>query len=358
MKARFETLDGLRGIAALAIMALHGTQAYSLPNWPENAALAVDFFFILSGFVLSHAYDAKLGTTMTAWRFMRSRLIRLGPMLLIGTTIGAALSVLNAVLGGISATEAATTIAASYLLLPAGLLFHRLAYPLNNPMWSLFFELAANLVFALTIRWSGRLLRFGFLTLSALALAVVCFWHGTIENVGFEDPASFLLGFVRVTFPFAAGVALHRSGVFDRLPSLHPLTLAAVLGFLLCWRVGPGWLWDMAMVLFAFPLIVAFGAASRASAATAAICEWLGDLSYPLYAIHHPIVRMGSFVADAVHLAGFPRLLLLFASWGIAIAAAAMALKLYDEPFRRILANLFTTRPLRQAPAAAVVVQE
>ncbi len=89
-KPRFEILDGLRGVAAMIVVAFHLFETYS-PGSSEqiinHGYLAVDFFFVLSGFVIGYAYDDRWGS-MSTWNFFKRRLIRLQPMVILGTLIG------------------------------------------------------------------------------------------------------------------------------------------------------------------------------------------------------------------------------------------------------------------------------
>ncbi|MFL5286868.1 MAG: acyltransferase family protein [Rhodopila sp.] len=135
-------LDGLRGIAALVVVFLHGTLFVGNIRYrPDAACLAVDFFFMLSGFVIAHAYDERLAHGMTWRQFMAVRIIRLYPMLLLGTAMGAVLFI-AAHLARHEAGVMATLLmaAGSFMLLPVGLAAGTVAYPVNIAAWSLFFE--------------------------------------------------------------------------------------------------------------------------------------------------------------------------------------------------------------------------
>src|ERR1700744_3037299 len=89
-KQHFEILDGLRGVAALAVVTFHFMEwvyfDYS-KNFIGHGFLAVDFFFCLSGFVIGYAYDDRIGK-MGILEFFKSRLIRLHPLVIIGSVIG------------------------------------------------------------------------------------------------------------------------------------------------------------------------------------------------------------------------------------------------------------------------------
>lgn len=93
-KPRYEILDGLRGVAAMIVVAFHLFETYSpgvTGQILNHGYLAVDFFFVLSGFVIGYAYDDRWGKGMGTWTFFKRRLIRLHPLLIMGTLVGAAL---------------------------------------------------------------------------------------------------------------------------------------------------------------------------------------------------------------------------------------------------------------------------
>ena len=86
-KQHFEILDGLRGVAALVVLVFHVFEVFAGGDHKKlmfnHGYLAVDFFFLLSGFVIAHAYDNRWNT-MSLADFAKRRLIRLHPMIIIG----------------------------------------------------------------------------------------------------------------------------------------------------------------------------------------------------------------------------------------------------------------------------------
>lgn len=91
-KPHYQILDGLRGVAAVIVVLFHILEAHALGNRTEqiinHGYLAVDFFFLLSGFVISYAYDDRWGK-MTLKDFFLRRIIRLHPMIIVGSLTGA-----------------------------------------------------------------------------------------------------------------------------------------------------------------------------------------------------------------------------------------------------------------------------
>jgi peptidoglycan/LPS O-acetylase OafA/YrhL len=250
-KHDFVTLDGLRGIAAIAIVTRHCPvfwQSVSiLGQLPEfgplfESYLAVDFFFVLSGFVLMHAYAQKLREGMSTWHFMLVRLIRLYPLYFLALVLAllpSAWAALHSRLDGVSTSYLAIDAAFAILMLPSP--FGGALFPLNTPAWSLFFELLANIVLAL----NGRNLTMKRLSVivagSALLLycAVVMQWFGFgmagqgAMSDGFYW-SSFGAGLLRVLFSFFAGALMYR--VWQKWPNrlhMHPVLISAILIVLL-----------------------------------------------------------------------------------------------------------------------------
>lgn len=334
-KQHFVALDGMRGVAALSVVALHASQVFAWTIRPEHAFLAVDFFFCLSGFVVGYAYDARLARGMTVLEFCKVRLIRLYPLIGLGVLMGGIviisgsrhhLPILFLLTGG------------AFFLLPIGLAIGLQAFPTLNPLWSLFFELCANLVYALRARSKrARSANLGApLLISAIGVALVAVQNRTLEPVGFKGVPDFLEGTVRVSFPFIAGLFIYRSGLFLRAPRPPAWILALALGAaLFCPWFQESWIYDCLFVIIFTPLIVAAGAASPTGAF---IWRWAGRLSYPLYIVHLPVLQAWQRIAAHLHL-GSP-VLGGVSGLIIAIGAAFVALRLYDEPLRRRLSEL------------------
>ena len=336
---RFVVLDGLRGVAAFAVILDH-VPGGALGDLLPGRYLAVDFFFVLSGLVLTHAYGRRLEQGWSPLTFMKARLIRLYPMYLLGLMIGLALSVMGLLRGWVGPTwsDVLTTAALGLLFLPAppmpafggGSL-----YPFNGPAWSLFFELIANLIYALIARFlSWRMLG------AILAVASVAVVYTLNRHAGTGGPGWLWehidAGFARVMFDFFAGVAIHRLRLMRKIPAL-PWWLA-LAGFLAVIAVpAPGeWrvVYDSAAALILMPALVALSAGSRVTGVVARICSTIGLLSYGVYVIHVPMFAALGVGAAALHvqLGEGPWLALLVAV--LAAVGAAVAHVVYDTPLR------------------------
>lgn len=262
-KQHFVVLDGMRGIAAIAVAWFHASQLFvgehSVLNTP---ALAVDFFFCLSGFVVAYAYGSRLDAGMSIAEFAARRAIRLYPMIFLGAGLGGAVLMMGALHRDGIGLNTIAEVASAFLLIPAGLFFGAQAFPTNNPIWSLFFEFVANAVYA---KSSGRSL--GVLTVvlaaSASALVLVSYFYGGLTGIGFEGWRSFTLGFVRVCYPFLAGVLIFRLALYEGLTRIPAAIVVAVLISALFLEIQPTWAYQAALSIVVYPLIVVIGANAR-----------------------------------------------------------------------------------------------
>jgi peptidoglycan/LPS O-acetylase OafA/YrhL len=340
----YVTLDGLRGVAALCIVVLHCHRFFGDLTW-SSAALAVDLFFVLSGFVLSYAYDERFAGGMTPWQFTKSRIARLYPLYILGTLIGVVTAVLAIHFhrGSIETTSAQfwTSLPFSLLMLPAP---GDLLFPLNGPMWSVFYELLVNLVWA--IFWkplrSNRLLIL-VICAFAVALAATVSSGYTIAYVGADWP-TFAGGAFRVGYSFFLGVLLYR--LHDRLgvPNIPPLVLLLGLPCVLFLPLTAGM--QLIAVLFVLPCFVLFGSKVHPEALLRLTVHQLGAASYAVYTVHYRLYLL-------VYAAGLQLLQIdvqQFAPWtGIAFTIALVlgclvVNRYYDEPARRRLAAIWRAR--------------
>ena len=355
-KARLPVLDGLRGVAALIVVAYHIFDSDPV-NRVNHGYLAVDFFFLLSGYVTGYAYDDRW-STMTLGSFVRRRLVRLHPMVVVGSILGALFFYFSAssLFGLVNQTSVRMLLLSTLM---GALLIPSLksmdvrgwgeSYPLNGPEWSLFFEYLANIAYALWFR-RLRLRTLGFLSFLAggfLAYLIVtsatgsggCGWLFTGEHVG--------KGLVRVMFPFLTGLFLFRLGKTLRMRHAMIFASLALLVTLPMPRVGPDsmpWvngLYECVILIVLLPIVVLVGAGSQPTTRLGErACDFLGALSYPLYLVHYPIhyVFYG-WLSD--HQPGW--ILKAPVAVGVYLASLALAyvvMRFVDTPIRKRLARL------------------
>src|SRR5579863_4364510 len=262
----FMALDGLRGLAALVILVYH-RRFWFTPGSFFHGFLAVDFFFILSGFVIAHAYSERLREgKLGFWRFLRLRLERLCPLLFFGSALGC---------GAILVTSAASIAFGALAPLGGAFILGGMSLPVpwmanpfdvNGPTWSLFFELIINVAFALVAGAVNNTRLYVTIATATILLIAMTVWTGTI-SVGFTWQ-SLPLGLIRVTAPFASGVALNRLWAAGRLPSFPApfAVLCGAVGLVLCvpqlpvrWDLG----YQLVCCLLVFPIVLVSGCQCR-----------------------------------------------------------------------------------------------
>ena len=372
-KPHYELLDGLRGVAALLVLIYHIHEGFAfaeatngdgsgLITTLNHGHIAVDFFFILSGFVISYAYDDRW-KKMSLGNFFKRRLIRLHPMLIMGAIIGT----ISFLIGGCQQWNGTitpigwviTALLLTMCMIPAipGVAYEVRGngemFPLNGPGWSLFFEYIGNILYALFIR-----------RLSTKALAAVTVGLGVIHTwffvwnisgydsvgVGWTiDEINFWGGLVRMLFPFSIGMLLARTFKPRQIKGAFWICSALLLVSFAVPYISPignlsiNSLYEVICIALIFPFIVWLGACGYSSDRyTSNINKFLGDLSYPLYIVHYPIMYL--FYAWLIE----KRAYTWGETWEIAsvvilssIALAYICLKFYDEPIRKWLAHKF-----------------
>lgn len=341
-------LDGLRGVAALAVVIYHRRWWIADDSdFIQHAYLAVDFFFMLSGLVVALAYEQRLVERRLSLRsFVLLRAIRLYPMIVVGALIGAAFLGLRGLTshdpGLIAHVVAAFPFAA--LVLPVPPVLFPLPFALNEPSWSLFFELAANLLFAACVPWlRGRALG-GVIAVFAVALVFTALTFNGL-NAGWEW-GTFYAGFVRVGFAFFAGVALYRlrgTAHWPKLalpfPLLSILLIATLLPSLFAGAGNAAY--DLALAMLVFPAIIVLASNDRANGKWNGVMRLSGELSYPLYITHFPLLAFSEMLLWRLHL---PNAAMLSLSVAIAVVAALLFARAFDVPVRKWLGRKFGRR--------------
>lgn len=355
-KPHYNILDGLRGIAALTVVCFHLFEAFATSHLDQrinHGYLAVDFFFILSGFVVGYAYDDRW-KKMTVTEFLKRRFIRLHPMVVMGAVIGAVMfyfqgcSVWDVSTVSMSMLLVATLLNA--LLIPAapGSEIRGLGemYPLNGPSWSLFFEYIGNILYAFFIRKLPTRALSVLVLLAGCGLAAFAIW-GPLGDicVGFAmDGVNMTGGSLRLLFAFSAGLLLSRVFKPIHIKGAFWICSLAVVALLSVPRIGGSehlWmngLYDTVCAVVFFPLLVYLGASGKTTdKITTRVCKFLGDISYPLYMVHYPFIYLYYAWVKNENLTfeqSLPGAAALVAG---SVILAYLCLKLYDEPVRRFL---------------------
>lgn len=339
MRQHLVSLDGLRGVAALAVVGSHFENLSGYSLYLQQAGMAVDFFFVLSGFVIAQAYETRLNQGLS-WRdYMGLRLARLYPAIFGGLIVGLALTALA---GG----TLYPAMALQFLLLPVlqgaavngGELF-----PLNGPQWSLFLELTINAVHAAAVRWLTTPLLIAIASLAAAALVLTSLHFDSLD-VGWGR-RNIWGGPPRVIYSFCMGLLIHRAGAKGLKAPAAPYWLLVAALTVCMFRVVPALgafaLRDIVIVIVVLPGVVAMAVQTKVSARFQPLALWLGALSYPLYAIHVPLLRgFATLLADT---AGSAKA----TGWCVALALtlilSALFERAYDAPIREWLRRRGTT---------------
>jgi peptidoglycan/LPS O-acetylase OafA/YrhL len=359
-KPHYQVLDGLRGVAALVVVLFHILEAHAggshIKQIINHGYLAVDFFFLLSGFVISYAYDNRW-TQMTLKDFFLRRLIRLHPMIIAGSIIGAALFYYQAspALGWTNIEHTPVwkllmVMLIGFTLIPVGkgldIRGWSEMHPLNGPAWSLFFEYVANLLYALFLRRLPNLV----LVLLMLVAGGFTVHHELTSANGdiiggwtIDDPEQLKIGFTRLAFPFLAGLLLARFCKPRSLKNSFLITSVLLVILLAMPRLGGSsqlWLnglYECVCIMLLFPLIIWLGASARDESQTSSKASaFLGALSYPVYITHYPFIylytayvynhNLGNNLTQALPAAGLTLLCILIVGY--------LTMKYFDQPVR------------------------
>ena len=340
---RFHLLDALRGLLAILVVYRHSPSYLTNLVQTKDIFLAVDFFFCLSGFVIAYAYEEKLRTRLSTLDFMIARVIRFYPTYLVGMALAFGMALgpghLMSHMGGKHIVEAALP---SLMFLPsiplaaAGFLL----FPLNMSAWTLLLELFANFTFGLLVR--GKRFVTGAMVVGCMAsLGILVFAPARLDS-GSTWPGA-LVGMARMGFSFPLGVfvlrywkaapmgKLRRTGGLPTALTVVSLLLAIILVPTPVSGTRP---YGIAMMALVIPGLIFFGADIRLGKVGSKVCSILGDLSYPLYIVHLPLLSplFGSHVG---HLAVSSKLLLKFLvpMYILLLSSFAWALRVYfDAP--------------------------
>lgn len=370
-KPHYELLDGLRGVAALVVILYHIFEGYAFASngtidTLNHGYLAVDFFFILSGFVIGYAYDDRWGKGLTMKNFFKRRLIRLHPMVIMGAVLGVVTFYLQGCVQWDGTHIAISMVMLSLLctmfFIPAmpGVGYEVRGngemFPLNGPCWSLFFEYIGNILYALFIRrLSNKALA---VLVAVLGVALTLFavldisGYGNI-GVGWTlDGVNFIGGTLRMLFPFSMGMLLSRNFKPVKLKGAFWIcTIIMIALFAVPYLEGAkpfcvNGAYEVFCVIVAFPILVWLGASGTTTdKKSTVICKFLGDISYPVYVVHYPIMYL--FYAWLIK----NQLYTLGETWQVALCVYALSivlaylcLKLYDEPVRKWLTKKFLAK--------------
>lgn len=372
-KPRYEILDGLRGVAALMVILFHCFETY-IPVFGtqhiNHGYLAVDFFFVLSGFVIGYAYDDRWGK-MSTWNFFKRRLIRLHPMVIAGTVFGACLFFFAEgdyfpLIGKTEAWKFVLCFVMALFMIPAGPRLDIRGWgetnSFNGPNWSLTLEYIGNILYAFIFRRLPTIV-LGLLCIASIFLTMnlTLGWDvfGLFDAPKYDviggwslTPDQICIGLSRLLYPFLCGLVISRilpRHMTKENPSGSPLgmrggfwwaSLLLVVLFSVPQIGGkagvPDGLYQLFAIVIMFPVIVLIGAGSKTTdPRSAKWCEFLGKISYPVYIIHYPLMYMQmAWAAEHMDSPAWHHVILNIGVVLVSIGISWAMLKLYDEPVR------------------------
>jgi peptidoglycan/LPS O-acetylase OafA/YrhL len=348
----FHTLDALRGVAAIGVVVFHMRRVFE-PLAAPGGYLAVDLFFMMSGVVLSHAYESRFATGMGALEFMRIRLVRLYPLYILGLLAGIAVTLASMFAGNSmqwDASGVAVAVVLALLFLP-NLTGHPVdtLFPLNVPSWSLFLELVLNLLFvALWPLLTGR--RLVVATVLAGLAAGVATLHAGTADLG-ATSATLPAGLARTVFGFGVGVLIARRvrGSVRTESNAAALVILGIVVVAIAARPEGNLrtCWDLACMLLVFPPLVYWGTRIDPGARLRRVATFLGLTSYGIYVLHSPVsAALNSAVRPLAARTGGD----IGAPWlGVTVLAILLAGtwlvdRWFDAPVRRWLGRATTTK--------------
>jgi len=344
----FETLNAMRGIAAIGVVLFHGRSLWHGAVAPHGY-LAVDIFFMLSGFVIAHAYEGRLRGGLRVAEFAKIRIIRFYPLYGLGLALGIARYLMLKAGHNPDALPTVDLVMATLTglaFLPCPLPSHGYdLFILNPPSWSLFYELAVNVAFAAMAPRLSKVMLGAIVAVSGICLLplVLAAGNADLGANGLDIGA----GVARTVFSFGLGVLIYRSA--PKIPTIPPLLVLLAVALVVGLPVASPY-YDLACILLVSPLLLMAGASSEPPVLLHRAFIYLGLISFPLYAVHRPLLALAPNVAHVLHLSQPVA--------GSLIVIGLLALcplldRFYDAPLRRWLSRRFKERLARDPAEAA-----
>ena len=358
-KSHYHILDGLRGVAAVMVVLFHILEIFSNGDHSKqlinHGYLAVDFFFVLSGFVIAYAYDDRW-SKMSLKEFAKRRLIRLHPMIIIGMIVGAATFYfqggnLYPMIDDVPVVTMLLIMFIGFTLIPVPPSMDIRGWvemhPLNGPAWSLFFEYIANICYALFLRKFSNTVLIVIAFIAGGLLIHMAVTHGDIIGGWSLYPEQLRIGFTRLAYPFIAGMLLSRLIKPANIRQAFLIcSILLLVVFCIPWVGGHDAKWmnglyDSLIVILVFPLIVYLGASGKVSGVSEKVCNFLGNISYPIYITHYPFIYIFMAWAQNGERTANEIMTNAAVTFVVCMVVAYLSYKLYDVPVRKWLSNKF-----------------
>jgi peptidoglycan/LPS O-acetylase OafA/YrhL len=353
------TLDGMRGVGAVVVVMRHVPYLFGPIRVPESF-LAVDLFYLVSGFVVAHAYGERLKRGGFFWAFVKTRLIRLYPLYLLGLAVGlipAIYSLANDPHSWWLPHKLSEAILLGLFMIPMMPGIQASGTALDGPVWTLVPELIANYVYAAIVKW---------LNLGVLAAILIVCGAGLVYgehrfhtlDIGY-NPTDQWAALARVGYSFFAGVVVFRffgaQKIDNQWASWACVVALAVLISLSPSQAMIPW-FEPLLVMVGFPLLLIAAARFEPGPFVGRMFSVIGLVSYAVYLLHQPMGNIARILLGKihVHVPGDARALI----FGAAFMAIVMAFSWwldshYDAPVRKVLRGWFLDKPKPAKAAAA-----
>lgn len=283
------SLDGIRGIAALVVVIYHLQVLFHLPDF--KGFLAVDLFFVLSGWVMAHSYESRIVNGMPFRQFMVQRMARLYPLYLVALLAAFLVQGMKMFRG--TATANLTCAAPNLLMLPC-LQEAPAAFPLNSPSWSIFSEIVVNVIWYFTTRMGLHTLRWKIAANLAFAIVSWVVIAGCGRYLNGYNNSDIHEGLLRAGLGFTSGLVLHTCRR-NFLVAIYFLALSCVAMLMLnSHAFNHDLSQDLMLTLAGFPILIWLVVRLRPALLENRIAAWLGNISYALYLLHIPLREITS----------------------------------------------------------------
>ena len=341
-KPHYAVLDGLRGIAAIAVVIFHFMEIIITQpelNFIGHGFLAVDFFYCLSGFVIAYSYDDRMGN-LSLKSFFKMRLIRLHPLVILGSVLGLITFLIDPFISPFSIYSWPKIIGlfiASILLIPMPTMADRFfnLFGLNAPAWSLFWEYIANIFYALILWKLSKKILSGIVILFAIGIVYVVYHSGNI--MGGWGGETFWDGGIRLGFSFTIGMLIKRFNW--KISNNLNFAFIAILLFVLFLVPFGKWniITEPLIIMVIFPLIILLGIGTKSAFNNNKVIHFLGEISYPLYMTHYSFMWLFNHYLLNYKPTYITVAFIIIFSIPVLVFFAFLSMKYVDKPIRKYL---------------------
>jgi peptidoglycan/LPS O-acetylase OafA/YrhL len=301
---RIQSLDGLRGGAALCVAVMHFQGWFASSHFLDFAYVAVDLFFVLSGVVIAMTYESRILAGISFQQFLGNRLARLYPLFLLTMMVGLCHAYALFLSGKLEPStwfrvSATVSVVPNIFMQPSLNAEGKQAlFPFDGPAWSVFAEVWVNIAFFFWVKSGLRFLA-PIVAISVGSLVWLVLQVGDID-LGWGG-AQITFGLLRVVSGFYIGVTVYRyrarfANVLRHIP-VEVVIIAIVLYPML---YGGQSFRDLIVVLILIPVCVACAMKGHSWILENRLMQWLGMISYSIYLWQSPYTLWFSSIGRQV----------------------------------------------------------